>query len=88
MEDVETGCQGYLAYLINKPKDQCTLEDTATVKEFQDVFLTELTSLPPSREVESTIGLIPGAEPVSRIPYRMAQTKLKELKEQLEELLK
>jgi hypothetical protein len=41
----------------------------------------ELTSLPPSREMEFTIDLVPEAEPVSRTPYRMAPTKLKELKE-------
>jgi hypothetical protein len=34
-----------LAYLLNKPKDQCTLESRAVVKEFQDVFPTKLTSL-------------------------------------------
>jgi hypothetical protein len=71
------GCQGYLAYLLNKPKDQCTLEDTTVVKEYQDVFLAKLTSLLPSREVEFTIDLVPRAEPVSRTPYRMASIELK-----------
>jgi hypothetical protein len=33
--------------LLNKPKDQCTLENTAAVNEFQDVFSAKLTSLPP-----------------------------------------
>jgi hypothetical protein len=51
------------------------------------VFLEELTSLLPLREVEFTVDLIPGAEPILRRPYRMAPAKLKELKEQLEELL-
>jgi hypothetical protein len=40
---LEKGCQGHVAYLF-KPKDQCTLESTAVVKKFQNVFLTELTS--------------------------------------------
>jgi hypothetical protein len=56
-------------------------------KEFPKVFPAELTSLPPPREVEFTVDLIPGAELVSRTPYRIALAKLKELKEQLKELL-
>jgi hypothetical protein len=63
------------------------LEDTAIVKEFSEVFATKLTSLPPPREIEFTVDLTPGAEPVSRTPYRIALAELKELKEQLKELL-
>jgi hypothetical protein len=53
------------------------LENIVVVKEYQDVFPIELTSLPPSREVEFTIDLVTGAEPVSRTPYQMAPAKLK-----------
>jgi hypothetical protein len=60
------------------------LENTAVVKKFQDIFPAELTSLPPSQEVEFTVDLVPGAGPISRMPYRMAPA---ELKEQLEKLL-
>jgi hypothetical protein len=66
---IAKGCQSYLIYLLNKPKDQCTLEDTAVVKEYQDVFSAELTSLPPSREVEFTIDLTSEAASISRTPY-------------------
>jgi hypothetical protein len=66
--------------LLNKLKDQCTVENTTVVKEYQDVFPIEFTSLPPSREVEFTVDLISEAEPVSRTPYRMALTELKELR--------
>jgi hypothetical protein len=82
------GCHGYLAYLLNKPKDQNTVENTTVVKDYPEVFSAELTTLPSSREVEFTIDLVLGAEPVSRTPYRMAPTELKELKQQLEELLR
>nr|GFD57751.1 putative reverse transcriptase domain, aspartic peptidase domain protein [Tanacetum cinerariifolium] len=44
--------------------------------------------IPPVREVEFNIELIPGAEPISKAPYRMAPVELKELKDQLQELLK
>nr|GFD09598.1 putative reverse transcriptase domain-containing protein [Tanacetum cinerariifolium] len=43
--------------------------------------------IPPVREVEFNIELIPGAEPISKAPYRMAPVELKELKDQLQELL-
>ena len=47
----------------------------------------DIAGLPPEREVESTIDLIPGTEPISIPPYRMAPTELREFKAQLEELL-
>nr|GFD42112.1 putative reverse transcriptase domain-containing protein [Tanacetum cinerariifolium] len=43
--------------------------------------------IPPVREVEFNIELIPGAEPISKAPYGMAPVELKELKDQLHELL-
>nr|GEW69900.1 retrotransposon protein, putative, Ty3-gypsy subclass [Tanacetum cinerariifolium] len=43
--------------------------------------------LPPEREVKFTIELIPGAQPISKAPYRMVPVELKELKDQLQELL-
>ena len=49
-------------------------------------FPNDIAGLPPEREVESTIELIPGTESIS-IPYRMAPAELRELKAQLEELL-
>ncbi|GJV35222.1 putative reverse transcriptase domain-containing protein [Tanacetum coccineum] len=52
-----------------------------------DVFPEELPGIPPIRDVEFNIELIPGAEPISKAPYRMAPIELKELKDQLQELL-
>nr|GFD46354.1 hypothetical protein [Tanacetum cinerariifolium] len=43
--------------------------------------------IPPVHEVEFNIELIPGAEPISKAPYRMDPVELKELKDQLQELL-
>ena len=58
------------------------------VREFSDVFPDDLPGLPPQREaVEFSIELVPGAEPISKAPYRMAPTGLKESKEQLQEVL-
>nr|GFD54602.1 putative reverse transcriptase domain, aspartic peptidase domain protein [Tanacetum cinerariifolium] len=52
-----------------------------------DVFPDELPGIPPVREVEFNIKLIPGSEPISKAPYRMAPIELKELNDQLQELL-
>ncbi|RVX08770.1 Transposon Tf2-2 polyprotein [Vitis vinifera] len=56
-------------------------------KEYPDVFPEDLPGLPPEREVEFTIDLVPGTGPMSKAPYRMAPVELKELKVQLQELL-
>ena len=53
------------------------------IKEFSDVFPEELPGLPPEREVDLSIEVVQGTTPISRAPYRMASTKLKELKTQL-----
>ncbi|XP_071902629.1 uncharacterized protein [Coffea arabica] len=74
------GAQGFLAFLINAPSDQVKLEDVPVVREFPDVFPEELRTLPPEREVEFKIDLMPGTAPISKTPYRMAPAELKELK--------
>eukprot|EP00253_Pinus_taeda_P023407 PITA_23407 len=57
------------------------------IQEFTDVFQEEIPGLPPQRNIDFTIELIPGAAPVSRAPYRMSTPELTELKMQLQELL-
>src|SRR4029450_4705582 len=57
------------------------------VREFVDVFPGDLTQLPPMRDVVFNIDLTPGTAPISMVPYRMALAELKELKDQLQELL-
>jgi len=73
-----------LAYSIVTDKVQ---KDMFVVQEFMDVFPDDIPGLPPKREIEFAIDLIPGASPVSISPYRMAPTELAELKKQLEDLL-
>ena len=57
------------------------------VCEFPDVFPEEFPGWPPEREIESCIDIVSGTNPISMLPYRMAPTELKELNEQLKELL-
>ncbi|GJY06098.1 putative reverse transcriptase domain-containing protein [Tanacetum coccineum] len=52
----------------------------------RDVFLEDLPGLPPVRQVEFQIDLIPGAAPVARTPYRLAPSEMQELSNQLQEL--
>jgi len=57
------------------------------VEEYADVFPDEIPELPPSRDVDFTIDLIPKAGLVSMAPYRMTPAELAELKKQIEDLL-
>nr|GFC20565.1 putative reverse transcriptase domain, aspartic peptidase domain protein [Tanacetum cinerariifolium] len=63
------------------------IENLSVVHEFADVFPDELHGLPSAKEIEFGIELIPGAEPISKAPYRMAPVESKVLKEQLQEML-
>jgi hypothetical protein len=56
------------------------------VEEIMDVFPKELPRMPPEREVEFYIDLLPGTAPITKRPYRMAPTELEELKLQIAEL--
>ena len=79
--------QGYLAYAIEVKDSGSRLEDIPVVIKFPDVFPKDLLGLPPDREIDFHIELAPGTEPISKAPYRMAPSKLKELKVQMEELV-
>nr|GFA99632.1 hypothetical protein [Tanacetum cinerariifolium] len=81
------GCEGFLATILDMTPKVLSIHDQPIVSEFPDVFLDELPGIPPVCEVEFNIELIPGAEPISKAPYRMAPVELKELKDQLQELL-
>ncbi|GJR78742.1 putative reverse transcriptase domain-containing protein [Tanacetum coccineum] len=62
------------------------LEDVPTVRDFPEVFPEDLPGLPPTRQVEFQIDLIPGVAPVARTPYRLAPSEMEELSTQLQEL--
>ncbi|GJV14157.1 putative reverse transcriptase domain-containing protein [Tanacetum coccineum] len=57
-----------------------------TIIDFPEVFPEDLSGIPPTRQVEFQIDLIPGAAPVARAPYRLARSEMKELSDQLQEL--
>ncbi|GJR04869.1 putative reverse transcriptase domain-containing protein [Tanacetum coccineum] len=62
------------------------LEEVPIVQDFPEVFPEDLPGIPPTRQVEFQIDLIPGAAPVARAPYRLAPSEMKELSDQLKEL--
>nr|GEY11638.1 putative reverse transcriptase domain-containing protein [Tanacetum cinerariifolium] len=70
---------------FHKSKEK-QLEDVPIIRDFFEVFPEDLPGLPPTRQVEFQINLIPIAAPVARTPYRLAPSKMKELSDQLQEL--
>nr|GFC87618.1 putative reverse transcriptase domain-containing protein [Tanacetum cinerariifolium] len=72
------GCEGFLATIHDTTSDVHSIHDQPIVSKFPDVFPDELPGIPLICEVEFSIELIPGAEPISKAPYRMAPIELKE----------
>ncbi|GJZ34303.1 putative reverse transcriptase domain-containing protein [Tanacetum coccineum] len=83
---ISRGCQVFVAQIMEKKSDEKRLEDIPVVREFLEVFPEDLPGLPPVRQVEFQINLIPGATPVARAPYRLAPSEMQELSNQLQEL--
>ncbi|GKA37988.1 putative reverse transcriptase domain-containing protein [Tanacetum coccineum] len=84
------GCPIFLAQVtMKKAEDKSKekqLEEVPIVQDFPEVFPEDLSGIPPTRQVEFQIDLIPGATPVVRAPYRLAPSEMKELSDQLKEL--
>ncbi|GJX78094.1 putative reverse transcriptase domain-containing protein, partial [Tanacetum coccineum] len=87
---IEKGCPFFLAQVTKKEiedkSEEKRIEDVPTIQDFPEVFPEDLPGLPPTRQVEFQIDLVPGATPVARAPYRLAPSELKELSTQLQEL--
>ena len=77
---------GFLAYVMDtrvaagKPS---FIAKAPIVSEFPDVFPEELPGVPPERQVEFHIDLVPGAAPIAKAPYRLAPPEMQELSSQL-----
>nr|GEW92444.1 putative reverse transcriptase domain-containing protein [Tanacetum cinerariifolium] len=82
----QMGSQLFLAQVTKKEPMKKQLQDVPMIRNFLVVFLDDLPGLPPPRQVEFRIELIPGDAPIARAPYRLAPSKLKELLDQLKEL--
>ncbi|GKF23278.1 hypothetical protein Tco_0075600, partial [Tanacetum coccineum] len=67
-------------------EDEPKLSDISVVRKFKDVFPEDLSGLPPQRQVEFRIDLVPEATPIAKSPYRLAPSEMQELFGQLQEL--
>ncbi|XP_070052655.1 uncharacterized protein [Nicotiana tomentosiformis] len=81
---VEKGCDAYLAYVRDVSIDTPTVESVPVVRDFTEVFPADLSGMPPDRDIDFGIDMLPGTQPISIPLYRMAPP---EFKEQLQELL-
>ncbi|GJZ04244.1 putative reverse transcriptase domain-containing protein [Tanacetum coccineum] len=77
---------GIAKVLKSVKKDEPKLGNIPIVREFEDVFPEDLSGLPPQRQVEFRIDLVPGATPIAKSPYRLAPSEMQELSGQLQEL--
>ncbi|GKC66996.1 putative reverse transcriptase domain-containing protein [Tanacetum coccineum] len=72
---------------MKKKSKEKRMEDVPIIRDFLKVFPEELPGLPPPRQVEFQIDLVPGAAPIARASYRLAPSEMKEFSVQLQELL-
>ncbi|GKD92486.1 putative reverse transcriptase domain-containing protein [Tanacetum coccineum] len=87
---MQKGFPIFLAYVtaeeVEDKSEKKRIKDVPIVPDIPEVFPEDLPGLPPTRQVEFQIDLVPSAAPVVRAPYRLASPKMKELSEQLKEL--
>ncbi|KAG5568314.1 hypothetical protein H5410_064671 [Solanum commersonii] len=84
---VSKGCIYHLVQVNDSSAEVPPIQSVPVVKEFPEVFLDDLPGVPPEREIDFDIDLLPDTCPIFIPPYRMAPAELKELKEQLKDLL-
>ncbi|GKC21576.1 putative reverse transcriptase domain-containing protein, partial [Tanacetum coccineum] len=78
----------FLAHVTTKKAEDKSaekrLKDVPIIRDFPEVFPEDLPGIPPIRQVEFQIDLIPSVAPVARAPYRLAPSEMKELSDQLQ----
>ncbi|XP_070024842.1 uncharacterized protein [Nicotiana sylvestris] len=81
---VEKGCAAYLAYVRDVSTDTPSVDSVPVVRDYPDVFPADLPGMPPDRDIDFGIDLLPDTQPISIPLYHIASP---ELKNQLQELL-
>ncbi|XP_070019743.1 uncharacterized protein [Nicotiana sylvestris] len=84
---LKKGCLGLLAIVNDTRKETVSIKNVPVVREFSDVFPEDLPGLPPIREIDFSIDLLPDTHPILIPPYRMTPVELRELNQQLQDLL-
>ena len=77
----------FMMFASLKESSEKGVGDLPVVQEFPEVFSEDITELPPEREVEFAIDLVPGTSHISIAPYQMSASELGDLKKEFEELL-
>ena len=85
---VRKGCLAFLAHLRDDTTQVPSIESVSIVREILDVFPTDLPGMTSDRDIDFCIDLEPGTRPISIPPYRMAPADLRELKAQLQLVVK
>ncbi|KAD4385881.1 hypothetical protein E3N88_26050 [Mikania micrantha] len=76
----------FLAHVVEKKDKGKSVQDIPIIRDYPEVFLDDLQGIPPVRQVEFRIDLVPGANPIAKSPYRLAPSKLQEFASQIQEL--
>ena len=71
------GCQEFLTSVLNTTRIDIKIETISVINEFPNVFSEDLPDLPPDRDIEFVIDVMPGTAPISKAPYRMAPAEIK-----------
>jgi hypothetical protein len=82
---VDVAVQKQPTALVNRLHDD-VIKENLVIDEFPDVFFDDLPGMPPDRDIEFLIELLPGTAPIAKRPYRMGVDELEELKKQIKEL--
>ena len=74
---LQQGCAGFVTYVMDtREAVKAMVGDVPVVREFADVLHEELPGIPPERQVEFRIDLVPGAAPIAKAPYRLAPPEM------------
>ncbi|XP_070054646.1 uncharacterized protein [Nicotiana tomentosiformis] len=84
---VEKGYLAYLAFVRDTTAETPALDLVPVLRDFSDVFPANLSCMPLDSDIDFGIDLVPDTQSISTLPYRMAPKEMRELKEQLQELL-
>ncbi|WJX78130.1 hypothetical protein P8452_61383 [Trifolium repens] len=87
VKDVENLTQRFMMLCSMSEGETPMVENLLVVCEYPEVFPADVPGLPPTREVEFSIDLVPDTGPISISPYRMSPSEMAELKKQLDEML-
>ena len=84
---LKKGCIAFMAHVVERKPKAKQIKEISVVQDYPKVFLEELPCLPPHKQVEFWIDLIPGATPIAKAPVCLAPSEMQELSGQLQELL-